>query len=69
MKPHYKRWDEATRKVARDDPDEKMGRVVPDEMSWYEMILARQVPEPVPSTGNHKELPEFLVIFSLVFPE
>ena len=32
-----------TRKVVR---DEKVGRVVPDEISWYEMILARKVPAP-----------------------
>ena len=25
--------------VVRDDQDEKMGRVVPDEMSWYEMAV------------------------------
>ena len=25
---HYKRWDDVTRKVVRDDPDEKMGRDV-----------------------------------------
>ena len=38
-----------TRKVVQDDPDEKMGRVVLDEMTWYnyEMVLARQVPEPI----------------------
>ena len=25
--------------MARDDQDERMGRVVPDEMSWYEMAV------------------------------
>ena len=38
----YKGWDEVTQEVVRDDQDEKMGRVVPDEMS----VLARKVPEP-----------------------
>ena len=46
LQPIFKKWDEVTRKMVRDDPDEKMGPVVPDEMTWYEMVLARQVPEP-----------------------
>ena len=37
--PIYKRWDEVTRKVVWNDQDENMGRVVPDEMSWYEMAV------------------------------
>ena len=32
-----------TRKVVRDDTDEKMGRLVPDEMTRYEIILARAI--------------------------
>ena len=33
-------------KSGRDDQDEKMGGVVLDEVSWYEMVWAREVPEP-----------------------
>ena len=39
LNPIYKRWDEVTRKVVRNDQDEKIGRVVPDEMPWYEMAV------------------------------
>ena len=35
----HKRWDGVTRKVVRDDLGVKMGRVVPDEMSWYETVF------------------------------
>ena len=31
-------WNEMSQKVVRDDPDGKKGRVVSDEMSWYEMF-------------------------------
>ena len=44
--PNFKKWNEMTGKMVRDDPDEKMGRDVLDELTWYEMVLARPVPEP-----------------------
>ena len=41
------------KEMGRSDPEsgtrwlgQKMGRIVPDEMTWYEMVFARQVPEP-----------------------
>ena len=42
LNPFYKslkRWDEVIRKVVLDDQGERMGRVVPKKMSWYEMAV------------------------------